>query len=372
MTDKERYPYIWGCLIGKFSPMHKGHQHLVIEALKQTKYLIILVGSHNRTLDYDVPWTSDERIQMIKAALTEDQQDRIRFQVIEDRIYSNSEWKTIAQEKIDSVLLQYSRYRLNAIDRKKQVNMAIFGYNKDATSFYLTAFPNLKFVELPKYSFEDEQLPLNATDIRKSFYEGYHGRIKDWMPDGTYQWLKDHWFDTDRERYMQEWYTFDLTYEKQFLNQPYSVNFYTADIVVCHRSSFLLIRRNDWPYKDAFAFPGGHINSEESAYDAAIRELREETQINLSDSKLNNSFKVQKLFDAPNRSKRCRVTTKKGRTVTIAHLFVLDDNWERPHVESADDAADAVWVSFADFKNMRNQLMEDHCDIGIAMMKYLD
>lgn len=372
MLKKERFNYIYGCLIGKFSPPHKGHIHLIVEALKQTKYLIILIGSHNRTLDYDIPWTSDERIEMIKSSLTEEQRNRIYFQTIEDRIYSDAEWKTMAQEKIDAILLQYSKYRLNAFDKNRQVNMAIFGYNKDETSFYLTAFPNLKFVELSKYSFDDEDVPLNATDIRKAFYEGYRGRIKDWMPDGTYQWLKDNWFDTEREQYMQDWYKFDLEYEKPYLNYPYAVNFYTADVVLCHRSCFLLVRRNGYPFKDALAFPGGHINANENAYEAAIRELREETQIKISDSKLNSSFKVQKLFDAPNRSKRCRVTTKKGRTVTVAHLFVLDDNWERPHVESADDAADVVWVSFADFKNMRNQLMEDHCDIGIAMMKYLD
>ena len=43
----------------------------------------------------------------------------------------------------------------------------------------------------------------------------------------------------------------------------------------------LLIKRKDHPFINCFALPGGFINIRESAYEAACRELQEETGLSL-------------------------------------------------------------------------------------------
>jgi bifunctional NMN adenylyltransferase/nudix hydrolase len=120
----------------------------------------------------------------------------------------------------------------------------------------------------------------------------------------------------------------------------------------------LLVRRREQPGKGLLALPGGFIKQNEWLREAAIRELREETQI--SDAKglispaILGSFisdSATHVFDAPDRSIR-------GRTIT--HVFKFDCP-ERPQlfgVKGGDDAADASWHRLADLDP--RQFFEDH------------
>jgi bifunctional NMN adenylyltransferase/nudix hydrolase len=361
--NKERFPYIWSLFIMRGQGFHLGHLHNINESLKISKYLIILLGSHNKAIDYDDPWTAEQRREMIEACLTEDQKSRIYFQYIEDRLYNNSAWLATAQEKVDAILMQYSRYRLNAIDKERQVKMCIVGYSKDESSWYLKAFPRLDQVELPKFSLYEDDGPINATDIRRYIYEHKLGHAKALMPEGAYNWIVNNWINTPEAQYVKDWYEFDKKYEEPYLNYPYAVNFYTADSVVIHHGHVLLGKRKKFPGKGYFAIPGGHVNADETALQASLRELREETSIGLSDAELLKCLKFEKLFDHPNRSKRCRLRSKKGRTVTIVHCYVLDDTLDFPYTKAADDLEEVKWVPFSDIFNMRSELFEDHPDI---------
>ncbi len=342
---------------------HLGHMHNINEALKISKYLIILLGSHNKAIDYDDPWTTAQRREMIEACLTEEQKSRIYFQYIEDRLYNNSAWLTTAQEKVDAILMQYSRYRLNAIDKERQVKMCIIGHDKDDSSWYIHAFPRLDLVELPKFNLYENDGPINATDIRRYIYDHKLGHAKALMPEGAYNWLLKNWINTPDAQYVKDWYDHDVEEEKKYLNVPYAANFYTADSLVIHRAHVLLGKRKNFPGKGYWCIPGGHVNANETAQQAALRELREETSIGISDANLLKCLKFEKLFDHPNRSKRCRVLTKKGRTVTILHCFILDDDVEFPYIKAADDLEELKFVPFSDIANMRNQLLEDHADM---------
>ena len=45
--------------------------------------------------------------------------------------------------------------------------------------------------------------------------------------------------------------------------------------------SVLLVKRKYEPFKDSWALPGGFIHNEESLEDAVLRELREETGVEI-------------------------------------------------------------------------------------------
>ena len=104
----------------------------------------------------------------------------------------------------------------------------------------------------------------------------------------------------------------------------------TADCIVITKEAepkVLLIQRGDQPFKGGWAFPGGFMNMDETTEQCAVRELEEETGLQLS--------KIQQIgaYSKVDRDPR-------GRTVTVAYLAVID---APVAVTGQDDAAKAEW-----------------------------
>ena len=106
----------------------------------------------------------------------------------------------------------------------------------------------------------------------------------------------------------------------------------TADCIVITREAepkVLLIQRGDQPFKGGWAFPGGFMNMDETTEQCAIRELEEETGLQVS--------KIQQIgaYSKVDRDPR-------GRTITVAYLAIVD----KPiAVTGQDDAANAQWFT---------------------------
>ena len=104
------------------------------------------------------------------------------------------------------------------------------------------------------------------------------------------------------------------------------------------------------------------MNSNERVFDAAIRELQEETKIKVPERVLRKSVVKKDYFDDPERSLR-------GRTITFGYYFALDAVPEGlPKVKGSQqgntdpecDVTKARWVPLAEFKQMENMMFEDH------------
>lgn len=142
---------------------------------------------------------------------------------------------------------------------------------------------------------------------------------------------------------------FEFTYE-------YARPSLATDIVVMHTeqhrrglTKVLLIERGIEPFKGMWALPGGFVNADETAEQAAVRELREETGINVPVPRLFLSG----VYSKPGRDPR-------GWTVAAAYLLRLGDAEGRAgDIEAGDDAASAQWFYFADLPD----LAFDHADI---------
>jgi 8-oxo-dGTP diphosphatase len=93
----------------------------------------------------------------------------------------------------------------------------------------------------------------------------------------------------------------------------------------------LLIRRANDPFKGKWALPGGFIGENEDLYDAALRELKEET--NVSNVYLEQLYTVGK----PDRDPRTRV-------ITVAYFALLSAvEVAQQEVHGASDAGEARW-----------------------------
>ena len=131
--------------------------------------------------------------------------------------------------------------------------------------------------------------------------------------------------------------------------------FVTTDAVLVHSGHILLVRRGRRPGKDLWALPGGFVDQEETIYESCLRELREETGMQIPAPALRAALEGQRVFDAPHRSQR-------GRTITHAFFFHFPEG-ELPPILGGDDAAEAKWLRLARVPQMQSQMFEDHFHI---------
>lgn len=124
--------------------------------------------------------------------------------------------------------------------------------------------------------------------------------------------------------------------EKEFLEQYQPGNYerpsVTVDMLIFSVNEtrdtlkVLLIKRKDHPYMDCWAIPGGFMNMDESAGEAARRELEEETGL--------TGVYMEQLytFTNPGRDPRMRI-------LSIAYMALIAET----DVTAGDDASDAAW-----------------------------
>ena len=58
-----------GLFIGRFQPIHIGHITAITNALKIVDELIIVIGTSNKNIDLNNPFTTGERIEIVRKAV---------------------------------------------------------------------------------------------------------------------------------------------------------------------------------------------------------------------------------------------------------------------------------------------------------------
>lgn len=115
----------------------------------------------------------------------------------------------------------------------------------------------------------------------------------------------------------------------------------TVDTIIIEHNKVVLIKRLNNPYKDYWAIPGGFVEYGEKLEDAAIREAKEETGLDIKLTKLVG------VYSDPERDPR-------GHTVTIAYLAEIVGGT----LSSDSDAKDAKFIEVNELKNLK--LAFDH------------
>ena len=345
-------PNDFGVFIGRFQPLHIGHEHVVRQALQSVKHLIVLVGSANAARDPRNPFTFEERKAMFRSVFAyEMAEERLIVEPLEDHLYSDTAWVTEVQRRVNAIVLDIGNAHGHHNHGTGDFSIALTGYGKDASSFYLTLFPEWSNIQI------DSQVgTFSSSDVRQRFFQRIPEVPSSILPPGVAQALSEFKM-TDAFRGLLAETEFLADYPKKWGKGP----FVTADAVVVQSGHILLVERGQLPGKGLLALPGGFVDPGERIRDAAIRELREETSI--ADAKgtippaMLASFiedSRTRIFDAPTRSLR-------GRIITHAFLFRLPERRKLFTVKGGDDAAQAHWYRLGDLKP--DMLFEDHWSI---------
>jgi len=324
-------------LIGRFQPLHSAHLEIIKRATALTDQLVIICGSANQPRTYKNPFTFEERRAMIKDA-TRGLNMQVFVEPNTDTIYNDQAWAV----RVQSIV---SKYRVLG-----GAGVGIIGHKKDDSSFYLDMFPQWGYENVELIEF------LSAVDIRDLYFKWTFNSnfIKNVVPETTYDFLMEFRKNEEFAQIIRE-REFIAEHNKQYAGLKYPPIFSTADAVVICSGHVLMIKRRAEPGKGLWALPGGYVNArtDKSVEDAAIRELREETQIKVPAPVLRGSIVRSKVFDAVDRSPR-------GRIITHCFFIQLPDG-ELPKVKGSDDAEKARWVPIAEVRS--EECFEDHFEI---------
>jgi len=320
--------------IGRFSPIHLGHAAILSQALKIAKEVVVVIGSCSSPRTIRNPWMVEERQAMIESSLSDADKARVKFIHMKDYLYNNNLWVSVLQEKISTATFDSE-------------NVGLIGFESDETSFYLKLFPQFTYVE------HGTQYNFHATDIRNLYLTGDNS-YKKMVPPGIVPFLTDF---QKTEQYS------NLKLEKQYLdkykaswsNSPFEPIFVTVDALVIKSGHILVVRRGFNPGKGLLCCPGGFVNPREKLEDACLRELKEETKINVNIGDLRKSIIESKVFDDPMRSNRGRV---------ISNCFLIDLGvGSLPKVKGSDDAIEAFWLPLNEYHALEASFFDDHYHI---------
>ncbi|RZK44834.1 MAG: NUDIX domain-containing protein [Hymenobacter sp.] len=325
--------------IGRFQPLHRGHQEVIERARKLSKNVLVLVGSAGVARSARNPFTWKERRQMINNIYPD-----VIVDCVHDHTYNDNAWILEVQQKVENL-------RSLIGDNAK---IGLIGHAKDHTSYYLKLFPDWHSENVEQVS------PLNSTAIREMLWSSQDRHEKqEWaaiMDTRVFDWLMEFRHSPEGAQLRME-YEYLVEYRKKYGEGP----FLTADALVQVGGKILLVTRGKEYGHGLLAMPGGFVNKYERFQDAYIRELREETNLRVPVPVLRGSTKSGRDFDEPHRSAR-------GRLVTKCYHVHLQNDVTTPEVRGGDDADHADWYDLAWILENEDKFFEDHYHIIKSML----
>lgn len=151
-----------GLLIGRFQPFHLGHVDAIKFALEKVEKLWLGIGSSNRPLEKNNPFSADERKKMIQNSIDMDISKKIQIFYIPD-LEDHKKWI----ENIDEIVPEYDVV-----------------FSNDEMTQHLYSRRNMKVISIP-FTKRDE---LSGTNIREKIQTG-----QSWdhlVPEGTKKTLQ--------------------------------------------------------------------------------------------------------------------------------------------------------------------------------------
>ena len=316
-----------GLVIGRFQPLHNGHVALIQKAMDDNDVVLVLVGSQNKLTDYRNPFDIETRLELLKEHFA--QYDKMYFKGMDD--YPNNE------QWVEDVIS-----RVNTITDDPRAT-TVYTSDKDA-EFYRMNF--LYSVEV------SPSKGLNATDIREFSYRA--GGIHHNIPQVTKEFLTN-WLETDEyNRLRKEYYLCVSSKEEAIYNHSYGNPIEpVAHAMVIQGGKVLLVKRSGVRGHGQWALPGGFIQHTETTRAGALRELQEETSLDL----LNQPRAAEVAFAIEE-----NMNGLSTRTIGFNYCYAVHPD-ETLDIVAGDDAQDVQWFSLEDVANGDMPLFYNHTTV---------
>ncbi len=324
--------------VGRFQPPLNHEVEAIRKRVMAGDEVLVILDGDREAPALRVPFTSEQREQMIRGALGEDAR-RVRFARARERRYDDAAW------------------RMGLLE-----GLAALGVHEAPTLFevFSERFEERLHRVFPEAHIDLVQEPAGCLQGHELRYQIFVDQRAEWIQDIQISAFVRDWIygflSTEQAQEILKDGEYIRTYKKEWANTPYPPVFVTVDTVVRHGAEVLLIRRNGSPGKGRLALPGGFLDQHEWTLDGMLRELQEETQLSVDRSKLLEAVRASRVFDHPWRSVR-------GRTITNAFYLDLDSSVARPAVQASDDAAQALWIKISELRNLEHEFFEDHLEI---------
>lgn len=117
-----------------------------------------------------------------------------------------------------------------------------------------------------------------------------------------------------------------LSWRENKIRQRLRYPVHTANVIISCDSKILFVVRRKGPYKGTIMIPGGKLNVDESVEDAAIREVKEETSM---DIELESILGV---YSDPNRDPR-------EHRISTVFIGKISDKTDKEESEGLSDAS---------------------------------
>lgn len=321
-----------GVYIGRFQPLHIGHQFVIDNALKQVDRLIVVIGSANCARSPQNPFTAEERLKLFHAIYPQEIADnRMSLLTVGDHPFDDMDWVTEVVRGVAKLI--------SDLDVGKIV---LAGYGKDSSSYYLDLFPTWGSIQI-----DTQHGTINASNIRYDYLRDLP-RYSPWAVHPLVNAFLQEFALTPAFKQLSGEAAYYRDYRTEWGKGP----FVTVDNLIVWDGKILLVRRGKTPGKGLLALPGGFLENHETILEGALRELREETGLALLN--MRSFLRHIAVVDTPERSLR-------GRVISHVHIYEIPAHAQLPAVAGADDAAEAGWFDINSLKP--EEFFEDHYHI---------
>lgn len=166
--------YDFGTYIGRFQPFHRAHLETVRFGLQLVKQLFVVVGSDSEERTIKNPWTTNERMEMIRSCLTTSELMHTTLIPVKDQPHHDDLWV----ETIRHAVTEMIGHNTKGI---------LVGCPRDASGFYLKLFPSWEFIQTPIVT--SHTSTISATRIRALMFSLDKIGIKNLVPSPVYDTL---------------------------------------------------------------------------------------------------------------------------------------------------------------------------------------
>lgn len=348
--------YFYG---GAFDPITLAHEEIIKKLIKLCKKDDKVVVAITNTDEKNYIESFEHRFDNVKNCLKK--KCWTRFENIElveqkNRTY-NFLFENYKNEDVTIVLGEDEKATL--LEGKWVNSSKIIAKYKILTFTRFSHDPNM--IDLSKFSGVSSSV-IRDILLRNPFCT--HKDVKDYISHPVYEFIKNNkMYKQNSFEYEKEQEEFIKKYQIDKEKFGWAEPSVTADILAYNGDKILLIRRDNFPYKNCWCLCGGFMEkTDEDLRYTASRELHEETNLEINPEKFKQIKTYSHNFDP------------RMKIVDVAMSIRINAKDMKKAVGS-DDAAEAQWFDINDLPYMgfhHRQIVEDWMKQNILLNKYLE